>query len=75
MSKLNRGRTIMYADDTTILNVGKYLEELETAISTNTSRVIHYFESNNSYTNFNKTNFITFHTKKSKFLCKKEFYK
>jgi hypothetical protein len=47
MQKLNRGRVIMYAGDTSILNLGTNLEELETATCTNTSQIIQYFESNN----------------------------
>lgn len=34
----------MYVDDTSILNVGENVEELETFVSINTNKAIHYFE-------------------------------
>jgi hypothetical protein len=45
---LNCGRAIMYADDTSILNMGRNLDELGIATSDNISKVIQYFEANKS---------------------------
>jgi hypothetical protein len=58
--KLTVGMTFMYADDTSILNVGENLAELEKATCDNTNKVTQYFEANNLFTNFSKTNFILF---------------
>jgi hypothetical protein len=54
----------MYADDTSILNVGENLAELEKATCGNTNKVTRYFEANNLFTNFSKTNFILFQMRK-----------
>jgi hypothetical protein len=51
------------ADDTSILNVGENLAELEKVTYANTNKVTQYFEANNLFTNLSKTNFILFHMK------------
>jgi hypothetical protein len=58
--------TIMYADDTSVINVGSNLEELGKATSVNIERVTHYFEANNLCTNLLKSNFLLFQRKQSK---------
>jgi hypothetical protein len=47
LPKLNCVRAIMYADDTSILNVGRNLDELGIVTSDNISKVIQYCEANN----------------------------
>jgi hypothetical protein len=47
--------------DTSILNVGENLAELEKVTYANTNKVTQYFEANNL--NLSKTNFILFHMK------------
>jgi hypothetical protein len=64
--KLNGGKTIMYADDSSVLNVGMNLEELEKATTVNMGKVTWYFEVNNLCTNLLKSNFILFQLKQSK---------
>jgi hypothetical protein len=64
--KLNSGMTIMYSDDTSVINVGSNLEELGKATSVNTEMVTHYFEVNNLCTNLLKSNFLLFQRKQSK---------
>jgi len=44
-SKFKIGKTIMYTDDTSILNMGINPEELKIAISANRREVVWYFES------------------------------
>jgi hypothetical protein len=56
----------MYADDTSVLNVGMNLEELEKATTVNIGKVTWYFEVNNLCTNLLKSNFILFQSKQSK---------
>jgi hypothetical protein len=46
----NSGTTIMYAHGTSVLNVETNLDELERAMTVNTSKVAWYFEANNLYT-------------------------
>jgi hypothetical protein len=56
--KSTTGTSFTYADDTSILNVRDNLAELENVTYTNTNKVTQYFEANNLFTNFSKTNFI-----------------
>jgi hypothetical protein len=58
--KLTTGMSFMYADDTSILNVGENLAELEKSTCDSTNKVTQYFEANYLFTNFSKTNFILF---------------
>jgi hypothetical protein len=60
----------MYADDTSILNMGRNLDEFGIVTSDNISKVIHYFEANNLHINLNKTNFIAFQTRRDKLVSK-----
>jgi hypothetical protein len=53
----------MYADHTSILNVGENLTELEKVTYANTNKVTQYFEANNLFTNSSKTNIILFQMK------------
>jgi hypothetical protein len=64
--KLNCGRAIMYPDDTSILNMGRNLDELGIVTSDNISKVIQYFEANNLHIKLNKTNLIVFQTRRNK---------
>jgi hypothetical protein len=48
--KLTRGMSFMYIDDSSILNVGENLAELEKATCANTNKVTQYFEANNLFT-------------------------
>jgi hypothetical protein len=64
--KVNSDMTIMYADDTSVINVGSNLEELGKAMSVNIERVTHNFEVNNLCTNLLKSNFLLFQTRQSK---------
>jgi hypothetical protein len=66
LPKLNCGRTIMCADDTSILNMGRNLDELGIVTCDNISKVIQYFEANNLHINLNKTSFIVFQTRRNK---------
>jgi hypothetical protein len=43
---LTQGRTIMCADDTSILNMEQDKNELQITTSVNTGLVVHYFEGN-----------------------------
>jgi hypothetical protein len=52
----------MYADDTTIFNIGKDISELQRN-SDNTGLVKQYFETNNLFINPTQTHFILFQTK------------
>jgi hypothetical protein len=45
--RLTKGRSIMYVDDTLILNVGQDMNELKNTTSNNTGIVEQYFEINN----------------------------
>jgi hypothetical protein len=56
----------MYANDTSILNMGRNLDELVIVTSDNISKVIEYFEAYNLHINLNKTNFIVFQTWRKK---------
>jgi hypothetical protein len=58
----------MYADDTSILNIGQDINELQIIISDNIGVVEQYFEINNLFTNPSKTHYILFHTKQ----CRQE---
>jgi hypothetical protein len=60
----------MYADDTSIWNMGRNLDELGTVTSDNISKVLQYFEANNLHINLNKTNFIVFQTRRNKLVSK-----
>jgi hypothetical protein len=57
---------IMYADYTSVLNVGMNIEELEKATIVKTGKVTRYFEVNNICTNLLKSNFILLQWKQSK---------
>jgi hypothetical protein len=52
--------TITYAGDTTVLNVGMNLQELEKSTAVNIGKVTQYFEVNNLCTTLLKPNFILF---------------
>jgi hypothetical protein len=65
---LAEGRSIMYADDTSILNVGQDTKELPNTTSNNTGVVEQYFEINNLSTNPSKTHYILFRTRQ----CRQE---
>jgi hypothetical protein len=65
---LTNGRSIMYADDTSILNVGRDMNELQNTTSNNTRVVEQYFEINNISINPSKTHYILFHTRQ----CRQE---
>jgi hypothetical protein len=58
--------SFMYADDTSILNIGENLVNLENVTHTNTNKITQYFETNNLFTNLSKTNFILFQKKQRK---------
>jgi hypothetical protein len=64
--KLTRSMSFMYADDTSILNIGENLDDLENVTHTNTNKITQYFETNNLFTNLSKTNFILFQKSKEK---------
>jgi hypothetical protein len=51
----------MYADDTSILNVGLDMNELQNTTSNNTGVIEQYFEINNLSIIPSKTNYILFH--------------
>ena len=53
----------MYADDTTIMNVGHDIKELQKITAANTGVVEQYFEINNLVINPSKTHYILFQTK------------
>jgi hypothetical protein len=42
--RVTQGRTLMYVDDTLVLNIGQAVYELQVATSENTGLVVHYFE-------------------------------
>jgi hypothetical protein len=65
---LTNGRSIMYADDTLILNVGQDLNELQNTTSNNIGVVEQYFEINNLSINLSKTHYILFQTRQ----CRQE---
>jgi hypothetical protein len=50
LPKLNCGRAIIYADDTSVLNMGRNLDELGIVTSDNISKVFQYIEANNIIT-------------------------
>jgi hypothetical protein len=56
----------MYADDTSVLNVGMNLEELEKTTTVNIGKATRYFEVDNLCTNLLKSNIILFQSKQSK---------
>jgi hypothetical protein len=68
ISHLTQGRTIMCADDTSILNIGQDINELQKTTSDNTGLVEQYFEINNLFINPTKTHYILFRTKQ----CRQE---
>jgi hypothetical protein len=57
---LTKGRSIMYADDTSILNVGQEMSELQNTTSNNTGVVEQYFEINNLSINPSKHTIFSF---------------
>jgi hypothetical protein len=65
---LTKGRPIMYADDTSILNVGQDMNELQNTTSNNAGAVEQYFEINNLSINPSKTHYILFQTRQ----CRQE---
>jgi hypothetical protein len=65
---LTKGRPIMYADDTSILNVGQDMNELQKTTSNNVEAVQQYFEINNLSMNPSKTHYILFQTRQ----CRQE---
>jgi hypothetical protein len=56
----------MYADNTTIMNVGHDIKKLQQITAANTGFVEQYFEINNLLINPSKTNHILFQTKHSR---------
>lgn len=60
----------MYADNTSILNVGRKLDKLGKVTSDDMSKVIQYFVANNLHINLNKTNFTVFKTERNKSVYK-----
>jgi hypothetical protein len=58
----------MYADDTSILNVGQDMNELQNTTANNTRVVEQYFEINNLSINPSKTHCILFQTRQ----CRQE---
>jgi hypothetical protein len=67
VSHLTQGRTINYAEDTSILNIRQVINELQKT-SENTSLVEQYFEMNNLSINPTKIHYILFQTKQ----CRQE---
>jgi hypothetical protein len=67
---LTKGRPIMYADDTSILNVGQDMNELQNTTSNNIGVVEQYFEINNLSINSSKRHYIPFQTRQ----CRQECY-
>jgi hypothetical protein len=59
---LTQGKTFMYADDSTIMNVGHDINELQKITAANTGVVEQYFEINNILINPSKTHYILFQT-------------
>jgi hypothetical protein len=53
----------MYADDTSILNVGQDMNEIQNTTSNNTGVIEQYVEINNLSINPSKTQYILFHTR------------
>jgi hypothetical protein len=53
----------MYADDTSILNIGQDINELQNITSDNIGVVEQYFEVNNLFINPSNTHYILFETK------------
>ncbi|PNF31582.1 hypothetical protein B7P43_G00791 [Cryptotermes secundus] len=66
---LTQGRSIMYADDTSILNMGQNINELQYITSTNIGVVEKYFEMNDLFINPTKTHCIFFQTKQ----CRQDY--
>jgi hypothetical protein len=60
---LTQGRSIMYADGTSILNTGQDINELQNITSDNIGVVEQYFEINNLFINPSETRYILFQTK------------
>jgi hypothetical protein len=65
---LTKGRPIMYADDTSILNVGQDMNELQNTSLNNIGVVEQFFEINNLPINPLKTHYILFQTRQ----CRQE---
>jgi hypothetical protein len=63
---LTQDKTFMYADDTTIMNIGHDIKELQKITAANTGVVEQYFEINNLLINLSKTHHILFQTKHSR---------
>jgi hypothetical protein len=57
---ITQGRSIMYADDTSILNIGHDIHELQNITSDNIGVVEQYFEINSLFINPSKTQYILF---------------
>jgi hypothetical protein len=58
----------MYADETLILNLGQYMNELQNMTSNNIGEIKQYLEINNLFINLSKTHYILFQAKQ----CKQE---
>jgi hypothetical protein len=65
---LTQGRSVMYADDTWILNIGQRINELQNITSGNRGVVEQYFEINNLLINPTETHYILFQTKQCRSL-------
>jgi hypothetical protein len=65
---LTKGRSIMYADATSILNVGQDMNELQNTTSYNIGVVEQYFEINNLSINPSKAHYILFQARQ----CRQE---
>jgi hypothetical protein len=59
----------MYADDTSILNMGQDINELQHITSANLGAVEQYFQMNNLFINPSKMHYILFQTKQCKQEC------
>lgn len=66
MPNISNGQIIMYADDTSILNTGVNIENLECKTKMNINEILEFFNIMNLTVNINKTNFITFRTQQNK---------
>jgi hypothetical protein len=66
--RVTQGRSIMYADDTLILNVGQDTNELQNTTSNNVRVVEQYFEANILFISPSKAHYILFQTKQ----CRQE---
>jgi hypothetical protein len=64
--RLTQGKTFMYADNTTVMNIGHDINELQKITAANTGVVAQYFEINNLLINQSKTHHILYQTKYSR---------